>query len=207
MVLEVADLAAMRGGRTVFRAVNLVLPPGAALQVRGVNGAGKSTLLRTLAGLTPPSSGDAWHGTRSLSADREAYRQGIMLAGHEDAVRPEETPRHHLGFWSALCRPGSTADGIAAACHTLGLDQLIDLPCRYLSAGQRKRLALARLAVSGARVWLMDEPTVTLDEDGRARLAALLASHRAAGGVAVLATHLVVELPGSTHLVLGRSGG
>ena len=157
------------------------LDDGAVLALRGANGAGKSTLLRAVAGLVAATGRIALDG-RPLDADLRA--EAVAYAGHLDAVRPQLSVAEHLRFWAALAG-GDAAAGLAA----FGLAAIAERPAALLSAGQRRRLALSRLALAPRRLWLLDEPSAALDADGEARLDALLRAHAAAGGVAIVATH------------------
>lgn len=182
--LTVRDLACIRGGRVLFSGLGFDLAPGGLLLLTGPNGVGKSSLLRVLAGLLPQAAGTIGFGD---GADRIAY------LGHGDGLKPLATVTETLAFWNAM---NSAHDSVARAQATeramalFGLSPLADLPCRYLSAGQRRRVGLARVAASGAGLWLLDEPTTALDDEGVRAFDAALADHRGAGGLAVAATHL-----------------
>lgn len=181
MGLAVADLSCNRGGRRVLHGLGLTLGDGAVLALRGPNGTGKSTLLRALAGLVPASGRVVLDG-RALDADLRA--EAIAYAGHLDAVRPQLTVGENLRFWARLLG-GESGPALAG----FGLEHIADRPAMLLSAGQRRRLALARLLLAPRRVWLLDEPSAALDADGESRLDAALRAHAAAGGLALVATH------------------
>ncbi len=182
-MLTAESLAAFRGERLVFRDLDFAVDAGAALVLAGPNGSGKSTLLRLLAGLVPPAAGRLlWQGEDAL-ADLSGHAARVAYVGHQDAVKPGLTVAENLGR------------GAAAALASVGLENLAELPARMLSAGQKRRLALARLAAREAPLWLLDEPTLGLDTASVARFGAMLASHRAKGGVVVAATHLPLPLP------------
>ncbi len=182
-------VSALRGERLVLDAVSLAVPPGGALLLTGPNGAGKSTLLRLLAGLYWPDAGVVrWRGAALEGGD-------VAYLGHLDALKPALTPLETLRLW---CDPARAR----AALESAGLVALAELPVRVLSAGQRRRLALARLVARDAPVWLLDEPTVGLDTAAVARLGTTMAAHRAGGGVVVAATHLPLPLVAAT-LALG----
>jgi heme exporter protein A len=199
-VLAADDLAARRGGRVVFAGLSLRAASGEALLLLGPNGAGKSTLLRVLAGLLRPAAGRVtWDGAE-LAEDAAAHGARSRYLGHQDAIKPALTPREDLAFWARL--RGGDPD---AALATLGLSALAGLPCRTLSAGQRRRLALARLTLGDAPLWLLDEPTLGLDSASVARLGELLATHRARGGIVLAATHLPLPLPDARELSLGMA--
>ena len=199
-VLAAEDLAARRGGRVVFAGLSLRAAPGEALLLLGPNGAGKSTLLRVLAGLLRPAAGSlAWAG-EEVALDAAAHGARTRYLGHQDAIKPSLTPREDLGFWARL-RGGEPE----AALASMGLSGLGGLPCRTLSAGQRRRLALARLTLGDAPLWLLDEPTLGLDTASVVRLGALLAAHRARGGIVLAATHLPLPLPGAREVAMGAA--
>lgn len=197
-------LACRRGERWVFAGLSFRLPPGAALVLTGANGSGKTSLLRLLAGLTPPTGGRLSWGGLPIGQDPAAHRARLHYIGHQDGIKAGLTPRETLGFWSALrgCEgPDATAQ-LDAAIAAFGLEYMADWPCRWLSAGQRRRLALARLCASTAPLWLLDEPISGLDQENQSRLVTLIAAHRASGGRIVLTTHIPLEIEGALHLVL-----
>jgi heme exporter protein A len=197
-VLQVAGLAAFRGERLVFRDLHFGVAAGGALLLHGPNGAGKSTLLRLLAGLLRPAAGTlTWDGTDAL-ADLPAHAGRVAYVGHQDAVKPGLTVAENL--WQFTARPSGSAVGDALA--ALGLEALADLPGRMLSAGQRRRLTLARLALSRAPLWLLDEPTLGLDARSVEHFGAMLHTHRGRGGVAIAATHLPLPLGNAAELAL-----
>lgn len=184
--LAAAGVFAFRGERLVLRDVSLQVAPGEALLLLGANGAGKSTLLRVLAGLKRPDAGGVtWRG-EPVGEGRVAY------LGHGDGVKAGLTVRENLQF--------PPTEGWAV--DALELGALRDVPGRMLSAGQRRRVALARTVGRGAGLWLLDEPTLGLDADSVAALGEVLARHRAAGGVVVAATHLPLPLDGAGELRL-----
>jgi heme exporter protein A len=203
--LAADGLAAFRGERLVFREVSFVLPPGGALLLLGANGSGKSTLLRLLAGLLPPAAGTLrWCGADALS-DLATHATRVGYLGHQDAIKPGLTAAENLRFAATV---GIGRPSIGAALEAMRLGRFADLPARLLSAGQRRRLALARLKLTGAPLWLLDEPTLGLDGESVLGLGAVLASHRASGGSVVAATHLDLPLPGAALLEMcgGRDG-
>jgi heme exporter protein A len=196
-MLEGQELACWRGERAIFAGLSFTLPPGGALLLTGANGAGKSSLLRLLAGLIPPAEGRLlWRGEDAL-ADRVAHARRLRYLSHGDALKPSLTAAENLAFYARLWG-GEIGPALAA----LGLSELADLPARVLSSGQKRRLALARLALGPAPLWLLDEPTVGLDAASVERLGGLLAAHRAAGGAVLAATHLPLPLPGAAELRL-----
>ena len=177
MSFAVTALACRRGQRVVLRDVALSVEPGAALVLRGANGAGKTTLLRTLAGLTPPAAG---------SVDPEA----CAYAAHADGLKAQLTVAENLTFWARVFG----ADDIAPAVDAFDLGALLDRRTADLSAGQKRRVALARLPLTGRRVWLLDEPTVSLDAANVALFGRAVAAHLATGGSAILASHIDIGL-------------
>ena len=198
------DLACRRGERLIFAGLSFRLPPGGALVLTGANGSGKTSLLRLLAGLIGAAAGRLAWGAASLADDVAGHRARLHYVGHQDGVKPELTPRETLAFWAALrgvdVRRG--APHLDAALATFALERLADWPCRWLSAGQRRRLALARLFVAPAPLWLLDEPFSALDGDNRMRLERAIEAHRAQSGRVVLATHIPLEIGAAASLVL-----
>jgi len=192
-------LACRRGERLIFRGLDFTLPPGGALVLIGPNGSGKSSLLRLMAGLTPPAVGALAWGDKDVGEDPAAHRARLHFIGHSDALKPVLTAQETLAFWTAM--RGVAADNEAALAQ-FGLGQAIDLPCRYLSAGQRRRLALARLVAAPAPLWLLDEPLTSLDSEAAAQLMAAIAFHRRKGGRVVISTHAPIELGDAPRLSL-----
>ncbi|CUH11291.1 Cytochrome c biogenesis ATP-binding export protein CcmA [Jannaschia seosinensis] len=187
MTLSVTNLSCRRGEAVVLRGVRLSVARGAALVLRGPNGAGKTTLLRTLAGLTPPVSGD-------VAPERCAY------AGHADGLKAQLTVGEALRFWAAIF---GGAD-VGPAVRAFDLEPLLDRRAAELSAGQKRRAGLARLVLTGRPVWLLDEPTVSLDTDNVTRFAAAIRAHLAGGGSAIIATHVDLGLTDATTLDVGQ---
>jgi heme exporter protein A len=189
-MLETSALACERGGLRLFADLNVAVAPGGLLRVRGANGSGKTTLLRALAGLTRPSAGAVrWKGN-PIDDD---YRKDMLFIGHAPALKDELTVLENLEFASQLAGFGHS--DFKKALEQLGIARLADLPARYLSQGQRRRAALARLALSGSvPLWLLDEPFAALDAGGIAQVAALCAAHLAAGGLLVLTSHQDVAI-------------
>jgi heme exporter protein A len=195
------DISCIRGGRLVFDGLCFSVSGGGALLLTGPNGSGKSTLLRLMAGLIPPTLGElAWDGV-SVERDPEDHRARLHYLAHAEAVKPPLTVLEDLSFWQAL---SGSDKPVAAAVDAMGLETQSGLPGRYLSAGQRRRLALARLLVSDAELWLLDEPSVGLDTASLAKLRAAVADHRAAGGIVVAATHVDLGLDGAETLSIDQ---
>jgi heme exporter protein A len=180
-------VACTRGGRLLFEGLDCALAPGDAALVTGPNGAGKSSLIQVAAGLLQPAAGQV-HGEGARA-----------LLGETAALDPELSLAAALRFWAAI---DGRVDAVPAALAALDLAGLAQVPVRLLSTGQRRRAALARVAASGAPVWLLDEPANGLDAESVRTLAALVAEHRAAGGIALVATHLPLALPGAQEIAL-----
>jgi heme exporter protein A len=201
------DLACVRGERPVFSHVRFSLAGGDALALVGPNGAGKSSLLRVLAGLLPAAAGSlTWNGA-PVGDDPDAHRARLHYLGHLDAVKPALTPRESLTFHAQLRGAGADPTVLSGAFEALGIAGLADLPGRFLSQGQRRRVALARLRATPSRLWLLDEPTLGLDADAVTRLADLIDTHRAQGGMVIVATHGGLDLGPHATLELGASRG
>lgn len=194
-------MAAFRGDHLVFADLSFRLEAGGALVLIGRNGSGKTTLLRLIAGLMPRAAGEVlWAGEDAL-ADLQSHGLRLAYLGHQDALKLGLTAAENLALWARGERAGRAAETLRALA-AVGLADLAHLPTRMLSAGQRRRVAIARLLVSGAVLWLLDEPTTALDKASVARLGDLAAAHRAAGGMVVAATHLDLPLPGAVELSL-----
>jgi heme exporter protein A len=194
------DLACRRGGRVVFDGLDFALRPGDALVLVGPNGSGKSSLLRLMAGLLPPFLGELrWQGA-ATAADGEAHRARLAYLGHQDAVKPALGVAENLRFWIDLA--GGDAQAFDAALRRFNLADLADTPARYLSAGQRRRLALARVVATPKALWLLDEPSTGLDARSVAALEAAIAAHRGQGGIVVLSTHIPLGLADARQLDL-----
>jgi heme exporter protein A len=194
-LLRADGLACVRGGRLVFEGVSFALAPGGALLLMGPNGAGKSSLLRMLAGFLPPSAGALWWHGRPALADAAEHRARLHLIGHSNAIKGALTARENLRFAVAIA--GAPISRVGGALEGFELTPLADVPAAYLSAGQQRRLALARLLAAARPLWLLDEPDAGLDAANRAHLTRAVAAHREQGGIAVIATHrdLGLEAP------------
>lgn len=192
MELVLDNLACRRGGRTVFRDLSFRLGAGQAALVRGPNGVGKSSLLRVLAGLVPMAGGEVRLGEISLGGARGHFQEQVAYAGHLDAIKPALTVAQNLAAWAAVFEapPGSMEKALV----TFDLDWLADRPAAQCSAGQKRRLGLARLGVMARPLWLLDEPTVSLDAASTAVVAELIRTHVAEGGLALIATHIDLGL-------------
>jgi len=199
------DLDCVRGERPVFAGLGFALRPGEALVLVGPNGSGKSSLLRCMAGLLRPAGGElSWDGV-AVDEDPEAHRGRLHYVGHQDAVKAPLSVEENLYFWAGL--RGTPAAGAARvdaarALAGFGIAHLARLPARLLSAGQRRRLALARLLAAPAPLWLLDEPAAALDDTALGLFEAAAAAHRADGGAVVLSAHAGFRLPAAATLSL-----
>lgn len=181
-MLQVQDLGVARGGIAVLEGLSFSVPAGRGLVLRGPNGLGKTTLLRTLAGLQPPLAG-------SIDMPPEA----LAYASHADGLKSTLTALENLQFWAAVF--GTGAGEIASALQLMNLEALADRPAQNLSAGQKRRLGLARMRVTGRQIWIFDEPTVSLDQASVELFAQMVRLHLSEGGVALMATHIDLGLP------------
>ena len=205
LTLTVDGLAAERGGRPVFADLCFVARGGEALGVVGRNGAGKSTLLRALAGLLAPAAGTVALDPPDAEDPDTPLAERAHYLGHLDALKPALTPLDHLGTVAALLGGGTAAATPEEALDRVALGHAADLPCGYLSAGQRRRVALARLLVATRPLWLLDEPTTALDIASQGVLAGMMRDHLAGGGLIVAATHGALGLDGLRELRLERA--
>jgi heme exporter protein A len=185
--LTAEKLALTRGDRRLFDGVNFRVGAGQALAVEGANGVGKTSLLRLIAGFLTPAAGTLILKTQGADVmDGEERGRYAAWLGHQDGLKPQLTVIEQLTFFARLYRSVSDT---AAVLEQVGLTRQGALPCRYLSAGQRRRLALARLLLSGRPLWLLDEPFAALDTAGQALVGQLMALHCGAGGLVIAATH------------------
>ncbi len=191
-MFEGRGIACERGERRVFSNLDFSLAPGQAVVLRGPNGCGKTSLLRIVATLLRAVDGQLiWDGV-DISEDVEEHRARLHFIGHQDAVKGALTVRENVAIWAQV--RGETNDRIDAALSAFEISHLADTPAQYLSAGQHRRTALARLVASSAALWLLDEPTVSLDADGTKCLQRVIADHRAARGMVMAATHIELGL-------------
>ncbi len=184
------NLSCVRGGRDVFSGLNFEIDAGQALAVTGANGAGKSSLLRILAGLLPKTSGEVTleGGESELTLPEQAH-----YLGHRDPIKGALTARENLEFWNEFL--GGVRAGPTASLAASGLSHAADLPAAFLSAGQRRRLSMARLLTVRRTVWLLDEPASALDTEGQNLFIALMRAHLGDGGIVVAATHEPLGIP------------
>ena len=193
-MLTAHKLACTRGERRLFAGVDLAVGPGEWLHVRGENGAGKTSLLRLLVGLMQPAEGEIrWDGVpvRELADD---YRRQMLFLGHHGAVKEELTTLENLHFAAALDGAELSEREAIAALHRFGLRGREELPVRFLSAGQKRRVLLARLVTRKAKLWILDEPFTALDTRAVDMLGGLVGEHLAAGGMAVVTSHQAIPL-------------
>lgn len=204
MRLVATDLSARRGEDLIFAGVSFALSAGEALVVTGPNGVGKSTLLRTLAGLIAPESGavrlDGAGGSDTRLPERAHY------LGHQNAMKRELTVRENLSFWQSFMASEGEGPALSVpeAAEAVGLGEITHLPFGYLSAGQQRRMAMAKLLVAHRPVWLLDEPTSALDAASESLFAGIVAKHCAAGGIVVAATHRPLGLADPQRLEMSE---
>jgi heme exporter protein A len=198
MQLSADNLACTRGGRTVFSGLNFVVVGGEALVVTGRNGAGKSSLLRLIAGLVHRSAGrlELSGGDAEATLPEQAH-----YLGHDDALKPSLSVGENLCFWAEFL--GGARAAVRPALEAVGLAPLEDLPAAYLSAGQRRRLSIARLFAVKRPIWLLDEPTSALDTQSQGRLADMMDGHLSGGGMIVAAAHGPIGLDAPREMRLG----
>ncbi|MEI6985337.1 MAG: heme ABC exporter ATP-binding protein CcmA [Rhodospirillaceae bacterium] len=188
------NLTCLRGERLVFVGLEFSLETGGALLLAGPNGSGKSSLLRLMTLLLKPFCGDLFWRGETVTNDPDGHRARLRYIGHLDGIKPVLTAQESLSFWAALDGMPDPRHRAESALERVGLERLALVPGRYLSAGQKRRLNLARLLLAPAPLWLLDEPTNGLDVAATALLEDELAAHRAAGGMVVASTHTKLAL-------------
>lgn len=198
MRLIVDKVNCRRGERIVLAEVSFTVSAGEALLLTGPNGSGKTTLLRTIAGLLPPAAGSVRVEGGAREAEPGEYCHYI---GHRDGVRPSLTVAETVAFWCRYLGAGEAA--ASTALDRLEIAPLADIPAMYLSAGQRRRVGLARLLTAQRPIWLLDEPTTSLDAQAQATFAALVKAHRSTGGIVIAATHAPLGVAGAREIRLG----
>lgn len=192
--LSAKDIHVWRGDRKVLGGVSVEASAGDCVHVAGPNGSGKTTLLRVLAGFLTPERGTVACGGRSISSDRDAYCANLSYLAHSDGLKPELTARENLVFEAGLRRPVSVSE-VDDALSRVGLASAADRMAAILSAGQRRRLAMARVMLTATPLWLLDEPFTNLDSAGVKLVAAIIGSHLDQGGAALLAAHQPPSMP------------
>lgn len=200
-LLALEKVSCQRGSRSIFSNLSLQLNAGQALQIKGANGAGKTSLLRLAAGLLPPELGIVSYLGEPMLTNAHAYRSELLFLGHLAAVKSQLTPLENLQY-CVDSRHQFSQQNIMSALAEVGLAGYEDLPCSTFSAGQKRRVALAMLLLSRARVWLLDEPFTAIDKKGVKLLEKWMLAHLAKGGAIILTSHQDVELPGLTTLDL-----
>ena len=198
-----ADLVCFRGERTVFAGLSFTLEPGGALLLRGPNGSGKSSLLRLMAGLAKPLSGAVHWDGEDIATDPEAHNAHLHYVGHADPVKPVLTVGENLRFWALMKNGGGDSD-VTAALDQLGIGHLESVPGRFLSAGQKRRVNLARLLAAPAALWLLDEPATALDRAAVQSLDDAIQGHRSGGGMVVISTHAEAGQQDEREIDLGQ---
>jgi heme exporter protein A len=198
MKLVAHMLSSIRGGRSLFTDLSFAVDAGQSLLVTGPNGAGKTTLIRILAGLLRPTGGEL----RLEGMSEGSLGERCHYVGHLDAVKTTLTVRENAAFWCGFL--GGSEERIEAALDSFGLADLQDIPAGYLSAGQKRRLGMARVLLADRPLWLLDEPTAVLDHAAQDALARKVNAHLAAGGLTVAATHLPLGFINRSELYLGR---
>ncbi|HEX5889687.1 MAG TPA: cytochrome c biogenesis heme-transporting ATPase CcmA [Pyrinomonadaceae bacterium] len=194
-MLEVSKLGCVRGDRRLFRGLDLSLSPGTFVQLTGPNGSGKTSLLRILCGLLAPAEGEIkWQGA-NIRALGEEYVTAVTYLGHRPGVKDELTALENLRISNALNGVEVSHDSAVDALQRMGLAGREHLPARYLSEGQRRRVALARLLVCNTRLWLLDEVMTSLDKGAVGLVRSLIENHVNSGGIAIVATHQELGLP------------
>lgn len=203
--MQSKSLACERDGRLLFEGLEVSVKTGEMLQVSGPNGSGKSSLLRLLSGLMQPAAGEVYLAGRTLTEQRSELARNLLWLGHAAGIKGLLTAEENLAWLCALHRP-ATASAISTALAAVGLRGFEDVACHTLSAGQQRRVALARLYLDAPPLWILDEPFTALDKQGVEQLEAHLAQHCERGGMVILTTHhqLALRPRGYLEIDLGR---
>lgn len=194
-MLEVINLSCVRDERTLFHGLSFHVQPGDIVQIEGPNGAGKTSLLRLLAGLSRAEEGEVMWQSQPIGQQREIWHQNLLYLGHQPGVKPVLSPLENLNFWHGDRDEETIFDALEQV-NLLGYEEV---PVAQLSAGQQRRVALARLWLSPAKIWILDEPLTAIDKGGVEKLMARFAEHADNGGAVVLTTHQ--DLPGDSQRV------
>ena len=199
-LLSASDLCLVRGDRCLFQDVGFALNPGELLFVAGANGSGKTSLLRAMAGLLEFESGDIrWQG-QSVDKDRQRFRAALVWFAHRVGFKGDLTPVQNIHFEAGL--RAFQSNDIQGALARVGVKFGAELPMRALSAGQQRRVGLARLILADAPLWMMDEPFTNLDTDGQGLVKELISEHLANGGICAMASHQAVSIDAPTHRIV-----
>jgi len=193
--LRANALTCVRGERTLFTGLDLEVSAGEWLHVRGENGIGKTSLLRLLSGLTKPAAGEIFWNEQLISADPSEYHRNLLFLGHRDSLKEDLTALENLSIATALDGIMVSGEEILLALHRFGLRGREDLPVNCLSAGQKRRVLLARLLLRQAKLWILDEPFNALDVRAVEMLSELILEHIASGGMAIMTSHQEIPMP------------
>ena len=195
LMLEARDLTCVRGDRRLFSGVGFSMTAGDCLHVRGENGVGKTSLLRLLTGLSKPESGEVLWNSKSITQESSAFHRELLFLGHRDALKDELSALENLQMYAALDDIKLSLEDALAALARFGLRGRENLPIHCLSAGQKRRVLMARMLTRNARLWILDEPFNALDVHAIDQLEVLITEHLAKGGMLVLTSHQAVKLP------------
>ena len=200
--LQLNNLACCRGARMLFSGMHLELHPGDAALATGPNGSGKSSLLRVIAGLIPPFAGRIiWNGEDARRSP-DNYRSVMRYVGHADALQPTLTVIENLTYWAKIYGCPHDVAALKRGLQSVDLSDLANLPVRILSAGQRRRLSLARAISTGGKIWLLDEPTVALDAQSITNIETAISTFRDQGGIVIASTNAPMSLPSAESIDL-----
>jgi heme exporter protein A len=194
-VLQARGLSCVRGDRQLFSGLDLRVDSGECLHVRGPNGVGKTSLLRLLTGLSKPESGEVLWKHHSIAKDPRQYHQDLLFLGHRDALKEDLTALENIEMYAALDNVALTQAQALSSLWRFGLRGREDLPVQYLSAGQKRRVLMARMASRQAKLWILDEPFNALDVNAVQDLQDLIAEHLENGGLVVLTSHQEIQIP------------